>query len=104
RAGELFSIIPLMGLADHLVNGGMPFDLPVLKPYFLPDGIWPRPEELAPYASFLDARIRYRRISELLRSVAGLTIWETQDHALIPGDHLVREFIGGSTLKIPHNE
>jgi len=52
----------------------------------------------------LDARIRYRRISELLRSVAGLTIWETQDHALIPGDHLVREFIGGSTLRIPHNE
>ena len=104
RAGELFSIIPLMGLADHLVNGGMPFDLPVLKPYFVPDGIWPHPEELAPYATFLDARIRYRRISELLWSVAGLTIWEAQDHALIPGDHLVREFIGGSIIKIPHNE
>ncbi|MGC9530243.1 MAG: ATP cone domain-containing protein [Candidatus Bipolaricaulaceae bacterium] len=104
RAGELFAIIPLLGLADHLVNGGMPFDLPVLKPYFTPDGIWPGPEELVPYASFLDARIRYHRISELFRNVAGLTVWETQDSQLIPGDHLVREFIGGSTLEIPHNE
>src|SRR5207247_11072148 len=35
RAGELFSIIPLSGLADHSVNGGFPFDLPVLTPFFL---------------------------------------------------------------------
>ena len=104
RAGELFSIIPLMGLADHMIQGGMPFDLPVLKPFFVPDGIWPRPEELAPYSSFLDAQIRYRRITNLLSQIAGLTVWEVQDYALIPGDHLVREFIGGSTLKIPHNE
>jgi len=104
RAGELFSIIPLMGLADHWVNGGMPFDLAVLKPYFVPDGIWPRPDDLAPYDSFLDARIRYRRVSALLAQVAGLTLWEVEDPQLIPGDHLVREFIGGSTLKIPHNE
>ncbi|MBC7092925.1 response regulator SirA [Candidatus Bipolaricaulota bacterium] len=104
RSGELFSIIPLMGLADHVVNGGMPFDLPVLKPFFVPDGIWPRPEEVAPYDSFLDARIRYRRITNLLSQVAGLTLWEAEDHGLIPGDHLVREFIGGSTLRIPHNE
>ncbi|MDD5764472.1 MAG: hypothetical protein PHY81_05215, partial [Candidatus Bipolaricaulis anaerobius] len=104
RSGELFSIIPLMGLADHVVNGGMPFDLPVLKPFFLPDGIWPKPEEVAPYDTFLDARIRYRRIGSLLGQVAGLTLWEAEDHALIPGDHLVREFIGGTTLQIPHNE
>lgn len=104
RAGELFSIIPLLGLADHVVNGGMPFDLPVLKPFFLPDGIWPPPDEVAPYDTFLDARLRYRRIANLLSQIAGLTLWEAEDHALLPGDHLVREFIGGSTLKIPHNE
>ncbi len=104
RAGELFSIIPLMGLADHVVNGGMPFDLPLLKPFFVPDGIWPKPDEVAPYDAFLDARIRYRRITGLLAGIAGLTLWETEDPALIPGDHLVREFIGGSTLRIPHNE
>ncbi len=104
RAGELFSIIPLMGLADHQIQGGMPFDLSVLKPFFVPDGIWPKPDELGPYSSFLDAQIRYRRITTLLNQIAGLTSWEVQDYTLIPGDHLVREFIGGSTLKIPHNE
>ena len=26
RAGELFSIVPLMGTADHIVNGGFPLD------------------------------------------------------------------------------
>ena len=36
RAGELFSIIPLRGLADHAINGGFPFDLPALKPSFMP--------------------------------------------------------------------
>ncbi len=43
RSGELFSIIPLSGLADHVVNGGFPFDLPALKPFFCgPDGYLPR--------------------------------------------------------------
>jgi uridine kinase len=104
RAGELFSIIPLMEKADHMVNGGMPFDLPVLKPYFLPDGIWPRPKELAQYEAFLDARIRHQRISNLLESVEGFSIEQTEDRDLLPGNNLAREFIGGSTLKIPHNE
>lgn len=104
RAGELFSIIPLMGLADHQINGGMPFDLPVLKPYFVPDGIWPKPKELEPYHAFLDTRIRYQRIDKLFETVEGLSLAQTKDLHLIPGDHLIREFIGGSTLKIPHNE
>jgi len=44
RAGELFSIIPLRGLADHIVNAGFPFDLPALRPFFLGEnGILPHP-------------------------------------------------------------
>lgn len=105
RAGELFSIIPLMELADHVVNGGMPFDLPFLKPFFVGDGgLWPKPADLAAYETFLDARIRYRRISQLLESVEGVSLADTQRLDLVPGDNLIREFIGGSTLKIPHNE
>ncbi len=74
RSGELFSIIPLSGLADHVVNGGFPFDLPVLKPFFCgPDGYLPRPEDLQPYTGFLDARIRYERVKRLLDSVEGLS-------------------------------
>ena len=105
RAGELFSIIPLMGLADHVVNGGFPFDLPALKPFFMrPGGHLPRPEDFASYAGFLDARIRYERVKNLLESVEGLSKEQAADCGLIPGDAVMREFIGGSTIKIPHNE
>ena len=103
RAGELFSIIPLMGLADHIINGGFPFDLPVLKPFLTGDqGIFPPPEALADFSGFLDARIRYERVQALLQSVEGLT--PAQVAEWIPGDAVIREFIGGSTVKIPHNE
>jgi len=105
RAGELYSIIPLKGLADVWINGGMPFDLPALKPFFVGDGgVWPRQEDLDPYPSYLDAQIRHQRISQLLESVEGLTLEMASDHRLIPGDAIVREFIGNSTLEIPHNE
>jgi uridine kinase len=105
RAGELFSIIPLKGMADHVLNGGMPFDLPALKPFFEgDDSIWPPAEHLDPYSSFLDARIRYERVGELLKSVEGLTVEQVADTSLIPGDCVLREFVGGSTIEIPHNE
>jgi uridine kinase len=105
RAGELFSIIPLMGLADHIVNGGFPFDLPALKPFFAgPDSLLPRPEEFEPYAGFLDARVRYDRVKTLLESIEGFSREQVAVFDIIPGDAVVREFIGGSTIKIPHNE
>src|SRR5882724_1231384 len=73
RAGELFSIIPLRGLADHSVNGGFPFDLPVLHPFFVGNGgLLPKAEEFETYAGFLDAQIRYERVKALLESVTGL--------------------------------
>ena len=105
RYGELFSIIPLMGLADHVVNGGSPFDLPALKPFFLGEGNYlPKPEDFAQYAGFLDARIRYDRVKNLLESIEGFTQAQVNGHEFIPGDAVIREFIGGSTVQIPHNE
>jgi hypothetical protein len=105
RAGELFSIIPLSGLADHIVNGGFPFDLPALKPFFSgPGGYLPAPADFQSYAGFLDARIRYDRVRNLLESVEGLSREQTAKYDIIPGDTVIREFIGGSTIKIPHNE
>lgn len=105
RAGELFSIIPLMGIADHTVNGGFPFDLPALKPFFSGErSLLPRAGDLAAYGGFLDARIRFERVSNLLESVAGFSLEQVNNPDLIPGDTVIREFIGGSTIKIPHNE
>ena len=105
RSGELFSIIPLSGLADHVVNGGFPFDLPALKPFFCgPQGYLPPPEDFQAYAGFLDARIRYERVKRLLDSVEALSKEQVSNYDIIPGDAVIREFIGGSTIKIPHNE
>jgi len=105
RYGELFSIIPLMGLADHVINGGFPFDLPALKPFFIGAGkLLPSPEAFGPYGGFLDARIRYDRIKALLEAVAGFTEEQLATGDFIPGDAVIREFIGGSTITIPHNE
>jgi uridine kinase len=105
RSGELFSIIPLSGMADHSVNGGFPFDLPVLKPFFSgPNSLLPRADDFKTYAGFLDARIRYERVNALLESVEGLSREQVTSYDIVPGDAVVREFIGGSTIKIPHNE
>jgi uridine kinase len=105
RSGELFSIIPLSGLADHFINGGFPFDLPALKPFFSgPNSYLPSPEDFHSYPGFLDGQLRYHRIKALLESVEGLPLDKIHGFDLIPGDAVIREFIGGSTIKIPHNE
>jgi uridine kinase len=105
RAGELFSIIPLRGLADHSINGGFPFDLPALKPFFAgAESLLPGPEAFATYGGFVDGRIRYNRVKDLLDSVESMGREGLARYDIIPGDAVVREFIGGSTIKIPHNE
>ncbi len=40
----------------------------------------------------------------LLESVEGFTEKQVSTREFIPGDAVIREFIGGSTIKIPHNE
>lgn len=105
RSGELFSIIPLSGLADHTIDGGFPFDLPALKPLLCgPGGCLPRPEDFLPYTGFLDAQIRFERVRALLEAVEGLAAEQVIGYDVLPGDAVVREFIGGSTIQIPHNE
>jgi len=36
--------------------------------------------------------------------VGGVPAADLEDTRLLPGDAVLREFIGGSTIKIPHNE
>ncbi|HEV2392267.1 MAG TPA: ATP cone domain-containing protein [Verrucomicrobiae bacterium] len=105
RSGELFSIIPMSGLADYTINGGFPFELPVLKPFFCgPGGVLPKVADLESYGGFLDAQIRLERVRALLDSVSGLSREQVSTYDLVPGDAVVREFIGGSTIPLPHNE
>jgi uridine kinase len=105
RSGELFSIVPLRGMADHVVDSGFPFEVAALKPFFCDaNGSLPRSEEVAAYGGFLDARIRYERIRNLFETSEGLSRQQVESYEIIPGDALIREFIGGSTIQIPHND
>jgi len=79
--------------------------LPALLPWLAgPEGLLPRREDLESHGQFLDARIRFEHVQRLLSTVAALSREELMRPDLIPGDALMREFIGGSTLRIPHNE
>jgi len=105
RAGELFSILPLEGRADAIINGGFPFDLPVMRPLLCGEnGAVPGPEALKDYPGFLDAQIRLQRLHRVLKNTVGIPHDGLDDQKVIPGDAVIREFIGGSTVKIPHNE
>lgn len=105
RAGELFSILPLSGVADCFINTGFAFELPALQPFFCgAQSLLPQPQEFEPYSGFLDAEICYRRIKNLLEQLAGLPPQVLDSYDVIPGDAVVREFIGGGTLQIPHND
>jgi uridine kinase len=105
RTGELFSILPLSGAADHVINTGFAFELPVLKSFFRgPRSYLPGIEEFEPYRGFLDAEIRYRRVKSLTENLEGLPLETLAAYDMIPADAVIREFIGGSTISIPHND
>jgi uridine kinase len=104
RAGELFSILPLSGLADHVINTGFAFELVALKGCLDGSQIHlPELEDFDAYKGFLDAEIRYGRIASLLSTVQSVPKALLESYELIPGDAVVREFIGGGTIQIPHN-
>ncbi len=90
RRSELKHIIPYIHEADFILNGALPYELPILRKYLFhhfPQFIerWkgdPRRQ---------DALIRAQRIYELLAAIESM-----QDDSCVPEDSLLREFIGGS--------
>lgn len=92
RKGELRDIIPRINVADIVINGGLAFELPVLKQ--LIDDVFP---EFDSYygEGRLDAYIRGKRVRDLLDNVEVADI-DPDDYNLIPEDCHIREFIGGS--------
>lgn len=100
RKGELKHIIPYIFTTDAVVNAGLPYELPVLK-CVLKD-ILPEPAFIRRLREEgrLDPYIRGLRVRSLMDTVDELTDWEN----LIPKTSPIREFVGGSTYIIPHNE
>ena len=93
RKGEIKHIIPNMKFADFIFNGAMPYELPVMKKYLF-KFIKPIMDKYKDEPAKLDAFLRAKRIYELLNQLQ-----EVQDDTCIPGDSVLREFIGGSQLK-----
>jgi uridine kinase len=94
RRSELKHIIPFIRDADYVLNGALPYELPFHKkhsyqhfPGFIQSWAGDRKRR--------DAFIRAERVFELLTKVEAY-----EDESIIPGDSLLREFIGGSIYKL----
>jgi uridine kinase len=94
RNSEIKHIIPYLHTVDLTVNGSLPYELPVLKRHvwrYFPKLV----EQYKAQPEREDAIIRSQRVLDLLNSIEAVS---EEDEAKIPGDSLIREFIGGSTI------
>lgn len=90
RRSEMKHIVPYIRSVDFIINGAIPYELPVYKPFIF--------DSLPEYIDFYrndpdrsDALDRAVRIHKLLEGIEGIS-----DTSVIPPDSLVREYIGGS--------
>ena len=93
RASEMRNIIPNNTRADYIINSGMPFELPIYSKRML--ALFKEWETLYrgdPLRT--DAYERAERVAKMLSWIAPVG----EEH-LVPTDSVIREFIGGSSLK-----
>ncbi|MBX3009566.1 MAG: response regulator SirA [Melioribacteraceae bacterium] len=92
RSSEKRTILPYCNSADYIVNTSMAYEMPIYRPklliYFEE---WTKKYEGNPLRE--DAFIRAKRTMEMLKAIEPV-----EDDSPIPGDSVLREFIGGSTL------
>jgi uridine kinase len=92
RSSEMRNIIPYANAADFIINGALPYELPVMRRRLLEQfASWEKEYEGDPLRE--DAYLRARRVHRLLQVVA--PIQEKEEKAIPATSHL-REFIGGS--------
>ncbi len=90
RKSEMRNIIPYANTADHIVNTGLPYELPVMKARLF-DHFEEWVETYRDNPLRQDAYVRAQRVHNLLSAVTAV-----EDESPIPPDSLLREFIGGS--------
>ncbi len=93
RASEMRNIIPFISNSDYIINSAMPYELSFYKTRLVEDfKKWITSFEFDPLKT--DAFFRAKRTLAALEDIPSLS-----DESLIPNDSVIREFIGGSTLK-----
>lgn len=93
RKSELRNIIPFIGTTDCVINSALPYEIPILK-HRLFRYVSTAVRRYKDDAGRLDAQIRARRVYELLKPLKPV-----RDDSCVPGNSLIREFIGGSQYK-----
>jgi uridine kinase len=94
RSSEMRNIIPYQGTTDFIINSAMPYELALYRPRLLDlFRKWEHDYRDDPLRT--DAHTRASRLLPILEAVHPIT----DDHP-IPGDSVLREFIGGSTLAV----
>jgi uridine kinase len=92
RSSELRNIIPYGTSANFIISSGMPYEVPLYAHRLLNNfAEWEKKFEGDPLKE--DAHERSARLHKVLSSVTPVS-----DDSPVPGDSVMREFIGGSTL------
>ena len=95
RSSEKRHIIPYVNTCDYIVNGALPYELPVFRPRLMDHfARWSTMYDNDPQRQ--DAMLRAKRVYALLQSVTPVT--DDAERAIPPTSHL-REFIGESCYK-----
>jgi len=94
RSSEKRNILPYNGTADYIVNTSMAFEVSIYRPMMLElFKEWEKKYEGDPLRE--DAYVRASRVRKMLEAIEPM-----EDDSAIPGDSVLREFIGGSTLNV----
>ena len=92
RSSEMRNIIPYANSTDYIINGALPYELPVMRRRLLAHfRQWVPGYEGDPLR--VDALERARRVGKLLAAVGPI---REEDEEAIPRTSPLREFIGGS--------
>ena len=92
RASEIRHIIPYINTADYIINTGMPYEIALYRARLFDQfEEWVKTFQDDPLRE--DAYLRAKRIYDFIQHVIPV-----YDESAIPGDSILREFIGGSVL------
>jgi uridine kinase len=93
RSSEMRNIIPYISTTDYIINSAMPYELCLYRSKLIHQfETWVREFENDPLR--VDAFTRAQRTLNIIKEIPGVD----SDHD-VPGDSVIREFIGGSTLE-----
>ena len=93
RSGEMRNIIPNNIYSDFIINSAMPYELSIYKSRLFNNfKDWTDKFKNDPLRE--DAYMRAERVHRMLSEIPSL-----DDESFVPSDSVIREFIGGSSLK-----